>query len=77
MEWLVQERQGDPATGEEPIPVWYSRSKLDMPNLGEVVAAISATAREACRFIFQSNPETARLLQDQKPRLFEQLAAPD
>jgi hypothetical protein len=74
MEWLVQERQGDPATGEEQTPVWHSRLKLDMPNLGEVVAAISLQPG-GLQIHFQSNPETARLLQDQKPRLFEQLAA--
>lgn len=74
MEWLVQERQGDPATGEEQTPVWHSRLKLDMPNLGEVVAAISLQPG-GLQIHFQSNPETARLLQAQKPRLFEQLAA--
>lgn len=74
LEWLVQERQGDPAAGDEQTPVWYSRLKLDMPNLGEVVAAISLQPG-GLQIHFQSNPETARLLQDQKPRLFDQLAA--
>ncbi|MFO1385882.1 MAG: flagellar hook-length control protein FliK [Chitinivorax sp.] len=74
LEWLVQERQADQTSGDVQAPVWYSRLKLDMPHLGEVIAAISLQPG-GLQIHFQSNPETARLLQGQKPRLFEQLAA--
>ena len=74
LEWLVQERQADPGTGDGQTTVWFSRLKLDMPNLGEVVASVSLLPG-GVQVHFQSTQETARLLHSQKSRLFDQLAA--
>lgn len=74
LEWVVQERQGDQAAGESEQAVWYSRLKLDLPNLGEVVAAVSLQAG-GLQIHFQARADTAGLLQTQKPRLQGQLAA--
>lgn len=75
MEWEIEERQPDSPSAPDTLPDWQMRVRLELPNLGEVSAALRVHGDALRVEVSANSPRSVTLLQENRAALEASLAA--
>ena len=75
MEWEIEERQPDSPSAPDALPDWQMRVRLELPNLGEVSAALRVHGDALRVEVSANSPRSVTLLQENRAALEASLAA--